>query len=104
MEPFAEEVRRLVDRLAGATPGWYDGRPDRSTSRAEALRGLVADLAALGARADTGQPADAVPNVLGDHALGDQLTVLAHELTTAPQWAEIADAARAAVGSVRTRL
>lgn len=104
MEPLAEEVRRLVDRLAGVTTGWYAGRPDRTVSRAQVLRGLVAQLAALGARAGTGQPADAVPPVLGDHALGHQITVLAHEIAAAPRGADVVAEARAAVRAARDRL
>lgn len=104
MEPLAEEVRRLVHRLAGAPAGWYAGCPDHTASRAEVLRGLVASLARLGARAGTGQPPDAVPAVLGDHALGDQISLLAHEIAVAPHGTDVIAAARAAVRAARDRL
>lgn len=104
MESLAQEVRRLVDRLAGATTGWYAGRPDRTVSRAELLRELVAQLAAFGARAGTGQPDDAAPAALGDHALGDQVTLLAHEVAAAPRGADVVADAAAAVRAARDRL
>ncbi|HEX7355369.1 MAG TPA: hypothetical protein VF288_11120 [Mycobacteriales bacterium] len=101
---LTREAERLVRRLGGATTAWYAARPDRRTSRAEMLRRLVADLAALGVRAGTGQPADAAPRVLGNHALGDQITLLTREIVTAPAGPTVAAAATAAIRAVRDRL
>lgn len=98
------DVRRLADRLAGATSAWYAARPHGAAARAELLRALVLDLAALGVRAGTGQPPDAVPPDLGHHALADQLVVLAHELTTAPAAAAVLPEAIATVRTLRNHL
>ncbi len=101
-DPLTVEVRRLVDRLAAATPGWYAANPRGAGTRAEVLRALVADLARLGHEAGTGVPLGVAPPVLGDHALGDQLTLLAHELVAAPL--DRTDDARALVRTARDRL
>ena len=99
-------VGRLVDRLAAATPAWYAARPHRhegsAETRAEVLRGLVADLARLGYYAGTGVPAGLAPPVLGDHALAYQLAVLAHELVIAP--IDLTAEAAAAVRTARAEL
>lgn len=100
-EDLERQVERLVDRLAGATPVWYAARP-RGAVRAEVLRGLVRTLAELGRRAGTGVPEGIVPPVLGDHALGAQLTLLAHELATAPE--DLTDEGAAAVRTARDLL
>lgn len=96
-------VEGLADRLAGATPAWYAARPAGPRTRAEVLRELGRLLARLGADAGTGQPAGARPPVLGDHALADQLRVLAHELAIAAREARVA-AALAAVRAVSGQL
>lgn len=101
---LTREVERLVHRLRAATPTWYAARPAGGGTRAEMLRGLVGELAAFGARAGTGQPAGAAPTVLGEHALGDQLTLLAHEIVAAPGGAAVAEAACSAVRATRDRL
>lgn len=108
MDPAAEEllrvVERLADRLAGVTPAWYAAHPTGSLSRAQVLRGLVFELARLGEDAGTGQPPGAQPPALGDHALADQLLVLAHELAIAPRAARVAGAALSAVRAAADEL
>lgn len=103
-EVLTRDVRRLVERLAGSSGTWYAARPDGTATRAELLRALVLELAALGVRAGTGQPPEARPGNLGNHALGDQLTLLAHEVAAAPHAADVLPDAVAAVRDVRRRL
>jgi hypothetical protein len=103
-EGLQQDVARVADRLAAATPAWFAGRPHGAGSRAEVLRALVADLAALGCAAGTGQPAGAVVPVLGDHALADQLLVLTAELLAAPRARDCEQRARVAVRTARDAL
>ncbi|HEV7209231.1 MAG TPA: hypothetical protein VGN54_10885 [Mycobacteriales bacterium] len=77
-------ARRLIDRLSGVNVAWYAARPiGDSATRAQLLRELVTELAELGRAAGTGAPPEAVPPVLGDHALPDQVAVLVADLIAA---------------------
>jgi hypothetical protein len=53
-------------------------------TRGEVAYALVVRLAELSRAAGSGAPADAVPPRLGDHALADQVGVLADDLLAAP--------------------
>ena len=53
-------------------------------TRGEVAYALVVRLAELSRAAGSGAPLDAVPPRLGDHALADQLGVLADDLLAAP--------------------
>ncbi len=98
------EVGRLEHLLRGRGPGWYVAHAGDDRSRAEVLRALVATLARLGAEAGSGQPPRATAPVLGDHALADQLRLLAHEIVIAPGGARVNDAALAQVRTARAAL
>jgi hypothetical protein len=93
---------RLTERLSGVNPAWFRARVDRSGSspdtRADALRQLVAVLAAIGREAGSGAPPGAVPHEVGAHALADQVRVLARDVLAAPKLTpELEDRAEAAV-------
>ncbi len=98
------ESARLARFLAGRGPAWYAATTADGRTRAEVLRALTVELARLGAAAGTGQPTGAHPPVLADHALADQVLVLAAELDTAPRAAEVAAAAAGAVRAARALL
>ena len=60
---------------------------------------LVRRLGEWGRRAGSGAPPQAVPARLGDHALGDQLRVMAADLLAAPDVATVAAQALADVSA-----
>jgi hypothetical protein len=73
-------------------------------SRGDMAYALVVRLAELSRTAGSGAPAAAVPPRLGDHALADQLAVLADDLLAAPGVAEVALDALDAVVRCRSAL
>lgn len=98
MERVTTAARRMTDRLAGVNVAWYGARPlaGRGT-RGSRLRELVLELAQLGHEAGNGAPAAVVPNVLGVHALADQITVLVTDIVQAPGSGVVADRALVAL-------
>ncbi|SBW26947.1 hypothetical protein FDG2_5103 [Candidatus Protofrankia californiensis] len=95
--PIAElvgEVRRLHDRIHRWSPASW--REPCSTSgsgaissgsavgtRADRVRALAVELAGLGCEAGSGVPAGVGPPRLADHALADQIVVLATDVIEA---------------------
>lgn len=77
---LVQEVSRLYDRIHGWTPGSWQRRSALQGTRADRVRALAADLADLGHQAGSGAPADVTPQRLADHALADQIVVLAADL------------------------
>jgi len=83
---LAGEVERLYRRVRGWTqPSWRMSAraATPSVSRADRMVVLLAELAELGRAAGTGAPPGAVPERVGEHALPDQLVVLANDLIEA---------------------
>jgi hypothetical protein len=98
---LADECRRLVDRLAGTTGNWFAAHVvGGGMTREEQLRELVRTLADIGRDAGSGAPAGAVPRDVGVHALGDQITVLVHDIRLAAGSAAFATAVTAASTAV----
>ncbi|WP_206442937.1 hypothetical protein [Candidatus Protofrankia californiensis] len=101
--PIAElvgEVRRLHDRIHGWSPASWREPCTTSTSgsgasssgsgsgsavgtRADRVRALAVELADLGREAGSGVPAGVGPPHLADHALADQIVVLATDVIEA---------------------
>ncbi|WP_131745343.1 hypothetical protein [Frankia sp. Cppng1_Ct_nod] len=77
------EVRRLYDRIHGWTPGAWRVQAASSGTRAERVRELVVELVHLGREAGSGAPAGVLPPHLADHALADQIVVLADDVVEA---------------------
>ncbi|WP_131784788.1 hypothetical protein [Protofrankia symbiont of Coriaria ruscifolia] len=92
------EVRRLHDRIHRWSPAsWWEpcttstSGSDASSSgsgsavgtRADRVRALAVELADLGREAGSGAPAGAGPPHLADHALADQIVVLATDIIEA---------------------
>ncbi|WP_322747624.1 MULTISPECIES: hypothetical protein [unclassified Frankia] len=77
---LVSEVRRLHDRIQGWTPGSWRQRSASVGTRADRVRALAAELADLGHQAGSGAPAGVRPPSLADHALADQIVVLATDL------------------------
>jgi hypothetical protein len=75
-----------------------------SPTRGEVAYALVVRLAELSRSAGSGAPADAAPPRLGDHALADQLAVLADDLLAAPGVDAVAIEALDAVVRARSAL
>jgi hypothetical protein len=73
-------------------------------TRGEVAYALIVRLAELSYSAGSGAPADAVPPRLGDHALADQLGVLADDLLAAPGVDAVAIEALDAVVRARSAL
>jgi hypothetical protein len=84
---MVRELSREVDRLVGRLRAWSGSAWQASVrpgmSRAGRAVQLVADLADLGRRAGTGAPRGAAPPRLADHALADQVAVVAADLVRA---------------------
>ncbi|WP_322759719.1 hypothetical protein [Frankia sp. Cr2] len=74
------EVRRLHDRIQGWTSGSWRQRSASAGTRADRIRALAVELAELGHQAGSGAPAGVRPPSLADHALADQIVVLATDL------------------------
>lgn len=75
-----------------------------SPTRGDVAYALVVRLAELSRVAGSGAPADAVPPRLGDHALADQIGVLADDLLAAPGVEAVAVEALDAVVRCRSAL
>ncbi len=103
-EPVAElvrEVRRLHDRIHGWSPAsWREpcafsgsgvsssgsgagSSGSKSGTRADRVRALAGELADLGREAGSGVPAGVGPPHLAEHALADQIVVLATDVIEA---------------------
>ncbi len=80
---LVREVRRLYDRIHGWTPGAWRVQAASSGTRAERVRELVVELVHLGREAGSGAPAGVLPPHLADHALADQIVVLADDVVEA---------------------
>jgi len=81
---FGVQARRLIDRLSGVSIAWYSAHPI----------GLPVITRAEGA----------APPLLADHALADQVAVLAADLLAAPRGQQVADQAVAALTGCAQRL
>ncbi len=103
---FGVQARRLIDRLSGVSIAWYSAHPIGLPviTRAQLLRDLIAQLAVLGREGGTGTPEGAAPPLLADHALADQVAVLAADLLAAPRGQQVADQAVAALTGCAQRL
>ena len=87
MSDKVRELFREIDRLVGRLRAWSGSAWQASVrpgmSRADRTVQLVADLADLARRAGNGAPRGAVPPRLADHALADQVAVVAADLVRA---------------------
>lgn len=102
---FGVQARRLIDRLSGVSIAWYSAHPiGLPVTRAQLLRDLIAQLAVLGREGGTGATEGAAPPLLADHALADQVAVLAADLLAAPRAQQVADQAVAALTGCAQRL
>jgi hypothetical protein len=83
---LAGEVERLYRRVRGWTsPSWrMNARAaTAAVTRADRMIALLAELAEFGRAAGSGAPPGAAPEPLGEHALPDQLLVVANDLIEA---------------------
>jgi hypothetical protein len=85
-------VGRLVDRVAHWTPVRWNLPSAAGGSRADAVHGLVQEIADLAADAE-GQPHRPVPRLANDLALPDQLRVVVADLVRAAPGAAVLGAA-----------
>jgi hypothetical protein len=116
MSDSVGELVRDIDRLLGRMRAWsvsaWQASPRPGVSRAERAARLARELAALGRRAGSGAPDSAELPRLADHALADQVAVLADDLLTAlrdptsrpDDWEDVAREARTAVLEARADL
>jgi hypothetical protein len=101
---LARSLARLDNRVRRwSATRWEGSTADGDRSRAEAAHELAHTLARLGRRAGNGAP-DVSPPRVAPHAIADQLTVLGRELVAAPQAADVADQAIAAVDQLESAL
>ncbi len=95
----------------------WDVRISSGATRADRLRALIDEFAALGREAGSGAPSGARPPRISDHALPDQLVVLADDFFAAaaagsgpgvplpqPEVTRLLARAGAAVGAARADL
>lgn len=73
----------LVSRARGWMGSAWDVRISSGATRADRLRALIDEFAALGREAGSGAPSGAHPPRISDHALPDQLVVLADDFFAA---------------------
>jgi hypothetical protein len=98
------ECHLLAERVRDWTPARWRAAAGRGYSRSDRMWALVHRLGEWGRRAGDGAPPQAVPARLGDHALVDQLRVMAADLLAAPGVATVAAQALADVLRTRTLL
>lgn len=112
MSDSLREVSRQASLLAARARGWtgsaWDVRISTGETRADRLRCLIEELARLGRQAGSGAPPGARPPYVADHALPDQLIVLADDFLAAAAGTALPDEvmarARAAVSTARNDL
>ncbi|MEX5631311.1 hypothetical protein [Parafrankia sp. FMc2] len=87
MSDSLREVSRQTSMLVSRARGWmgsaWDVRISGGATRADRLRALIDEFAALGREAGSGAPSGARPPRISDHALPDQLIVLADDFFAA---------------------
>src|SRR5712691_2292523 len=98
---LAREVDMLDRRLRGWTQRSWSVRLPGGATRSDLVASLAERLDALGREAGVPVPAGAVLPRVADHALADQVLVLAADLLAASEHAGATDAARRAAGAVR---
>jgi hypothetical protein len=112
LRELARETERLVSRMRSwPLSAWQAPAPD-GRSRADCAASLSTQLAEFGRRAGSGVPAGVVPPRLADHAIADQVAVLADDLIAAlgdpavrpSGWETLAGEANAALRAVREDL
>jgi hypothetical protein len=80
---LSDDVDRLVGRLRAWSGSAWQASVRPGMSRAGRTVQLLADLVDLGRRAGAGAPRGATPPRLADHALADQVAVVAADLVRA---------------------
>jgi hypothetical protein len=99
---LAQELRRLRRAIAYWSPARWQVQVG-NTTRSDVVFDLVLRLSALAAEAG-GQPPEAVPPRIGDHALADQLSVVGAALLAASPSAATTASALASVAETRALL
>ncbi|OAA24243.1 hypothetical protein UG55_103190 [Frankia sp. EI5c] len=83
LREVARQTSLLVSRARGWTGSAWDVRVTTGGTRADRLRALIDELALLGGQAGSGAPPGVRPPRVADHALPDQLIVLADDFLAA---------------------
>ncbi|MGZ4663762.1 MAG: hypothetical protein ACXV5Q_01585 [Frankiaceae bacterium] len=94
----------MAERVRDWTPARWRAAAGAGYTRSDRMWALVRRLGEWGRRTGSGAPPQAAPTRLGDHALGDQLRVMAADLLAAPDVARVAPQALADVLRTRTLL